>query len=222
MMLIKSYQGRYDCPVKFTITECEAGWTKLEVEINGEHIDFIISGIWQDKNPSNLLQTAYLFNPFLGAFKERMDIDYQMVDEDYKGYSDIPLKSEFEWDSEPFSTEWCVYMPLAQFEVKEPKLLISIKKDIGSEKYREYSFEIKYKDFCYAVGKCFSDILNKTCMEEYHINSFGDEINLRYLVFAKAYGLGLLENQISFMDCFKAHKEAFSFKEEMEILAMDM
>ena len=72
------------------------------------------------------------------------------------------------------------------------------------------------------MGKCFSDILNKTGMEEYHINSFGDEINLRYLVFAKAYGLGLLENQISFMDCFKAHKEAFSFKEEMEILAMDM
>lgn len=221
-MLLKSYQGRCDCPVKFTITKCEAVWTKLEALINGEHIDFNISGIWQDKNLSNLLQTAYFFNPFLGNFNERMDIDYQMVDEEYKNFADIPLKSEFEWDSEPFSTEWCIYLPLMELDVKEPKLLISIKKDIGSEKCREYSFEVKYKDFCYAVGKCFSDLLNKTGMEEYHINSFCDEINLRYLVFAKAYGLGLLENDKSFMDCYKGHKEVFSFKEEMEILAMDM
>ena len=47
-MLNKSYKGRYDCPIKFSITNCEAGWTKLEAEINGEHIDFIISGIWHD------------------------------------------------------------------------------------------------------------------------------------------------------------------------------
>lgn len=221
-MLLKSCQCRYDCPVKLTITKCEAGWTKLQAEINGENIDFKISGIWQDKNPSNLLQTAYFFNPFLGNFNERMDIDYQMVDEEYKNFADISLKSEFEWDSESVSTEWCIYLPLMELEVKEPKLLISIKKDIGSEKCREYSFEVKYKDFCYAVGKCFSDLLNKTGMEEYHINSFGDEINLRYLVFAKAYGLGLLENDKSFMDCYKGHKEVFSLKEEMEILAMDM
>ena len=221
-MLNKSYQGRYDCPIKFSITNCEAGWTKLEAEINGEHIDFIISGIWQDKNPSNLLQTAYFFNPFLGNFNERMDIDYQMVDQEYKNFADIPLKSEFEWDSEPFRTEWCIYLPLIELEVKEPKLLIGIKKDIGSEQCREYNFEVKYKDFCYAVGKCFSDFIRYLGMEQYHIDSFGDEINLRYLVFAKAYGLGLLANDKSFMDCYKGHKDIFSFKEEMEILAMDM
>ena len=222
-MLIKSYQGRYDCHVKFTITECEAGWTKLEVEINGEHIDFIISGIWQDKNPSNLLQTAYLFNPFLGAFKERMDIDYQMVDEDYKGYSDIPLKSEFEWDSEPYITKWCIYMPLAQLEEKEAMLYISIKKDIGKEESKEYDFEIKYRDFCYAIGKCFSDYLKQASgVEQYHVDSFGDEINLRYLVFAKAYGMGLIRNDISFMDCYRGSKETLSFQEELEVLAMDM
>ena len=103
-MLLKSYTGNYDCPVKFTITKCEAGWTKLESEINGEKINFKISGIWQDKNPSNLLQTAYFFNPFIGNFNERMDIDYQMVDEEHKNFADIPLKSEFEWDSESFRT----------------------------------------------------------------------------------------------------------------------
>ena len=45
-MLLKSYQGRYDCPVKFTITKCETGWTKLEALINGEHIDFKISALF--------------------------------------------------------------------------------------------------------------------------------------------------------------------------------
>lgn len=223
-MLKKNVPGGYVCPLSFTIKKCEHGWTELEAVINGERIKFQISGIWEDQNPSNLLQTAYLFNPYIaGNINERFDIDYDLVDGEYKNFADIPLKSEFEWDSEPYITKWCIYMPLAQLEEKEATLYISIKKNIGKEESKEYYFEIKYRDFCYAVGKCFSDYLKQASgVEQYHVDSFGDEINLRYLVFAKAYGMGLIGKDISFMECYRGSKETLSFQEELEVLAMDM
>ena len=153
-MLKKNVSSGYVCPLSFTIKKCEHGWTELEAVINGECIEFQISRIWEDQNPSNLLQTAYLFNPYInGNINERFDIDYDLADREYKNFADIPLKSEFEWDSEPYITKWCIYMPLAQLEEKEATLYISIKKDIGKEESKEYYFEIKYRDFCYAIVK---------------------------------------------------------------------
>ena len=94
-MLKKNVPCGYVCPLSFTIKKCEYGWTELETVINGERIEFQISGIWEDQNPSNLLQTAYLFNPYInGNINERFDIDYDLVDREYKNYADICISDD--------------------------------------------------------------------------------------------------------------------------------
>lgn len=213
---------KYDCPIKFAITNCRAGWTKLSAEINGNKIDFTITSIWQGVKPSLLLESAYFFNPYLGFFQERVDIEYEVCNDAYEDITDIPLQVQFQWDDELNITQWVIEMPREQFEKPYPELIINIIRENSCEEQKKtYSFRVKYKDFCYAVAKCFSDCLKGYGMDGYYRRSYNDEINLRYLIFVKAYGMGMIANDLSVINSLDYNYD-FTFEEEMKILAMDM
>ena len=53
----------YNCPLRFTITECKAGWTYMVCDFNGTVLEFQISYCLGNQ-PGALIQAAYSFNTY--------------------------------------------------------------------------------------------------------------------------------------------------------------
>lgn len=64
-MLMQTFQIRKDRPVELSIKSCLDRRTKLIAEFGKQNIEFLIDSIFYTENASNILESAYFFNPFL-------------------------------------------------------------------------------------------------------------------------------------------------------------
>ena len=140
---------------------------------------------------------------------------------DSEGRQRLPHNVSFRWDSSLSYSEWIIELSEEEYNKKEPELHITIRREIGWGRLIDYHFRVKYKDYCYAVGKCFTDYIKRCGISRYHFHIQVDDINLRQLLFVKAYGLGALGSDKAFCQCTE---EDFNlkFEEEIDVLLADM
>ena len=220
MLMLKS-QIRKDCPLIFSIKSCLDRRTRLIAEFGKQKIEFLIDSIFYTENASNLLESAYFFNPFSFYCDElQLSVECGYMD-DSEGRKRLPHNVSFRWYSSLRCAEWFIELTEEEYYKKEPELHITIRREISSGRFIEYHFRVKYRDFCYAVGKCFTECMKRFGISGYHYLSRVDDINLRQLIFVKAYGLGALGSEKAFSEC---REEDFNptFEEEIEILLADM
>lgn len=62
----------YDCPTKFTINKCEAGWTDINCDFNGTVLNFNVSYI--SRQPTALIEVAFLLNSFYDNYEGLLHI----------------------------------------------------------------------------------------------------------------------------------------------------
>lgn len=212
----------YDCPTKFTITKCEAGWTNINCDFNGTVLNFNVSCI--GRQPTALVEVAFLLNSFYDNYEGLLDIhvdeEQEVVDQEGNEGWTASLGAEFLCDEEPRINEWHITSAPEDFGKEDYNLNINIVRSTG-EGEEKYDFTVSYRDFCYAVAKCFTDALKQYGFYGYDTRSYTDRIIVRQLLIIKAYALGILSTKIS--ACWELGDEwNLDFEEELKLLVMDM
>lgn len=213
----------YNCPLRFTITECEAGWTHMVCDFNGTILKFRISYCLGDQ-PGALVQAAYSFNTYEDNYDGIRAIKVEREDgiPDLEGncWDHVVVRTFFMWEEEPQSAKWRIALNPQDHGPENFPLEITIDRwDIDETK--QYKFTVMYRDLCYAVAKCFTDVLKEHGFMGYHYGTYTDDINIRELLIIKAYALGILSNLTS-VDKIPEYRYDFTYEEEIQLLMMDM
>ncbi len=224
-----------DCGMEIKLVPYGAGWTDVYFNINGDNLYFIITSVWSAQF-SKLLEVLYYLHPNQNDPKRNEhDVDYcDGVCEDINGESKvvkivkrceecpatirpIPHKAKFHWDEEGSSSDW--FFTREPTEAEDFKLQIDICIRRGEEKH--YSYEVRYKDFCYAVAKTCTQVLKSHGIYGYHHSTYVDDINLSHLLFIKAVALDCMEVR-ALKNNGEGLGESTSFKKEIKLLLFDM
>lgn len=99
----------------------------------------------------------------------------------------IPHKAEFVWDEELATSCWT----LTREPTEDADFELHIDISLNRVEEKNYSYKVRYKDFCYAVAKTCTDVLKSHGIYGYHYSTYVDDINLRHLLFIKSSGIGL-------------------------------
>ncbi len=210
----------YNCPLRFTITECEAGWTYVSCDFYGTIIDIYIS--YLGYQPSALLEAVRIFHSHEISYRD--DYCYSHIDivkaEDTLEYWDmVPLVVEFDWDEEPRRSTWTISRDEKDFGNDDfPVKIKIVRKD---DKEITHEFTVQYRDLSYATAKCYTDMLKQYGLSGYYHGSYGDDINIRQLLEIKGYALGLISNMYD-ADESKTYRLELSVDEEIDLLKMEM
>lgn len=216
----------FDCPVKFTITDCDAGWVDMNCNFNGNKLYFRISELGD--LPTALTEIAFMLHSEYdnqSALLRNIKLDEEVFDVADQGGNNgwfTNLGGTFQWDEEPRLDNWHIYYNEEDFGKDDYDLTIEIER-LNGEDEDKYKFVVPYREYCYAVAKCFTDALKKFGFNSYDKGSYTDHINVRHLLIVKAYALGILGTYIGFEgDGINCDRYNLTFEEELKLLAMDM
>lgn len=213
----------YACPIKFTITECNAGWTDMTCDFNGAVLDFTISYLLGNQ-PSALIEALQVFHSredgYDGLLHVKVDREEDIPNLDGTLWSHVAVSTSFEWEKEPGTDRW--RLSLVNKELGRQDFPVEVAIDIwNTDETKTYKFTVMFRDLCYAVAKCFTDALKTYGFGGYHTETFTDDINIRQLLVIKAYALGILSNFIS-LEGEPEFGYDFTYEEEIQLLTMDM
>jgi hypothetical protein len=186
-----------DCPLGIELIPCGSGWTHVYLTIGDERLFFVVSNVLGDQF-SNLVEALYFFNPSqydhddIGRNIECKDGTFEVLVDDGNGpelisrdYADIPYRAKFYWDEEGSLINWVLE--------REPNLAedfpIKVHIEISRAERKEYDFDLKYKDLCYAVAKACTKVLKEYGFWGYHYSTYHEDINIRQLLYIKAVAL---------------------------------
>ncbi len=212
----------YACPVKFKITKCEAGWTDMTCDFDGTVLKFTISDLGDQ--PSALIEALQVFHSheddYDGLLHVKVDREEDVPDLDGKPWSHVAVSTSFEWEEEPRADRW--RLSLVNRELGRQDFPLEVAIDIWNvDDTKSYRFTVMYRDLCYAVAKCFTEVLKTYGFNGYHAGSYTDDINIRQLLVIKAYALGILSNFVA-IEGEPEYGYDFTYEEEVQLLTMDM
>ena len=217
------------------ILEVDAGWMYVEYKINEVNYPFTISCVIGDPFEC-LIEAAYYFLGENADYSDGSEFNrlysYFFFEENGKrvylddlptekekecmdkcnAFPEGPMRMIFCWDSEGSTCEWTIER-LNSYSDKESNLRITIIRD------EKVSFEIKYRDFCYAIVKAYNDILMKQGILGYHAGTFCYEFSIYKLLYLKAFLMnrcGWLRNEN------ESGVEITNIRKEIKLLLMEM
>jgi hypothetical protein len=235
-----------DCPLEIELVPRGAGWTYVYLITGGERLFFIISNTMMREQFSDFVRILYFFTPaqydldLPNRFVDCVDGDFSLdevpceVAVEFRAanrtavhYIDIPHKAEFTWDEEPGYSHWSLERVPNLDEDFNVKLHIEIQRheqrdgvyDSGFEK--EYDFEFRYKDLCYAVAKAYTKVLRVFGFWGYHVSTYHESVCVHHLLYLKAVALDCLEVR-KWTPHPSGDGEITKIEDEIELLMFDM
>ena len=223
-----------NCGIELKLVPYGAGWTDVYFNIGNDKLYFIISSSLDDQF-FKLLEALYYLHPDQNDPKRNDDIEYWdgvcerknghykviKIMERCKEYPaiivPIPHKAELHWNEEGSFSHWV----FTREPTEETDFELQIDICIHRDEQKHYSYQVNYKDFCYAVAKTCTEVLKSHGIYGYHHSTYEDDINLRHLLFIKAVALNCLETRI-LKDNGHGLGESTSFEKELELLLFDM
>lgn len=228
--MIKELKKR-DCDISMKLVPYGAGWTDVYLNIGEDKLYFIISSVLGDTF-TDLLRILYFLHPenhdpeneedlidcWWGLVEKDEVVEIaERIDKCPCTIRPIPKKGEFSWDEEGAASNWIIE--------REPTLDtdfdIKISIDICRDEDKHYEYNVRYKDFCYAVAKTCTEVLKSHGIYGYHHSIYEDDMHLRYLLFIKSVALDNFEARV-LTDKGDKNGEGSSFEKEIELLMFDM
>lgn len=201
---------KYDCPIKMEIIECDDyGDTVLMCSINGvEHI--INNSCWSaGDSTSFLIDAVSIYNWSIEKYLIRSSLRFNECSLNERQVYEIDI----DWDDEGPDT-W-FYLRVNEADFEKDDFIIELEMEFDSGETRIY--RVQYRDLCYAVAKCFTDLLKKYGIFKYRKKTMYDYIDIERLIGLKAYALGLIGRTGKGKQLHN-----FSFDQELELLNFDM
>lgn len=228
---VRNELKKRDCGIEMKIVPYGAGWTDVYLNIGEDNLYFIISAM-DGGTFTDLLRVLYFLHPenddpeneenFIDCWEGLVEHGevvkiVERIDKCPCTVRAIPKKGEFSWDEEIAVSNWAIEREPtldADFDIK-----LSI--DICRNESRHYEYNVRYKDFCYAVAKACTEVLKSHGIYGYHHSIYQDDMHLRYLIFIKCVALDNFEAR-SLTDMGDKNGESTPFEKEMELLSFDM
>ncbi|MBR3195913.1 MAG: hypothetical protein IKF50_04365 [Clostridia bacterium] len=198
-----------ECSIRMSLKP-SAGWQNLYVDFGEGEWMFPISSILCDGFEA-LLRALYFLHP--ANYEERDDFVYEYVTEDNRHV----LRAEVEWDGEGAWATWILERDVEAAANFRVHLHIEIK--YREERVCDYDF--LYEELCYAAAKAYTDALKGFGFLGYYASTYGDDFNVRYLVFLKAAALGKLD-ACKLTPTEDGYGDTSDFDSELELLLVDM
>lgn len=208
--------------MEFIVIPYGGGWEDYRICINGSETTLYTSTT-RGKYLSEFLRTLCYFHKDYGSY-DYVDglLDLEEFDWGEYGVEKIPLSATFTWDGETKAMHWKMIRGDAITE-DDFLLDIQITRDFWlAEEKDDFSFTVSYRELCYAVAKGVTDTLKKHGFMGWSKSAYELTLELRYLVFLKAYVLGKLSKIVSDYKQPKGVGPRSSFRNEWRILLKEL
>ncbi len=200
------------CNIDMTLNECQICGQRGSLKIEEKEIPFATT----DGHGQFFGQLMHVMNCLLCIPRvnrnKHIGITY-----DYS----LPLtKAEGEviWDYLGRSVRWKLSRLLSDGPLNED-FICALKVETRET---HYTFEVPFRELCYAVAKCGTNVLKQFGIVGY--TRFAEEyedFNIREFIEIKAFALGL-ELEMGWISMFYSNKKTTSFEKEIELLLFDM
>lgn len=220
-----------DCGISMKLVPYGAGWTDVYLSIGEDKLYFIISALLGDTF-TDLLRILYFLHPenndpehkenHIDCWEGLIENDEvveiaEQIDKYPCIVRPIPKKGELSWDEEGSESKWVI----ERDATLDTDFNIKISIDICRDETKHYEYNVRYKDFCYAVAKTCTEVLKSHGIYGYHHSIYQDDMHLRYLLFIKSVALDNFEVRV-LTDMGDKNGEGSSFEKEIELLLFDM
>lgn len=220
-----------DCGISMKLVPYGAGWTDVYLNIGGDNLYFIISSVLGNTF-TDLLGILYHLHPdnhdpeseekyvecWWGLVENDEVVEIaERIDKCPCTIRPIPKRGEFSWDEEGAESKWVI----ERDATTDTDFNIKISIDICRGEDKHYEYNVRYKDFCYAVAKTCTEVLKSHGIYGYHHSICEDDMHLRYLLFIKSVALDNFEAR-ELTDMGEKNGESSSFEKELELLIFDM
>lgn len=228
---MRNHLKKRDCGISMKLVPYGAGWTDVYLNIGEDKLYFIISAAFGDTF-TDLLRILYFLYPdnndpeheenFVDCWEGLIENNEviaiaERFDQKSYPYISVPVRGKFRWNEEGATSHWIIERDPTldtDFDIK-----ISI--DICRDETKHYEYNVRYKDFCYAVAKTCTEVLKSHGIYGYHHSIYQDDMHLRYLLFVKSVALDNFEAR-ELTDMGDKNGEGSSFEKEIELLMFDM
>lgn len=226
-----------ECPINMEIVPYGSGWEDITLDICGNHHWWSVSGCLGDGFGA-LVESLYALYPHQTYDEQEAnrltDVD-EFVGEyengEYKNlrprtpedscYTTFPKSAEFYWDHESWGVHW--KLTRESGPAREFMMAIELEEsDYKGGNKKGFRYEVKYADFCYAVGKAITVAVKKHGFAGFHTSVWESDVNIRHLCFLKACGMGHPDAVQPFESAERGEGATSSFDEELELLMFDM
>ena len=227
-----------DCGIKIRLVPYGSGWIDVHMDIGFDSHYFVLS--YQEGDPFYaLLRALYYLHPNHNdpqRWDEGVDIWRGICERDGDEYKvvrivpevpledlpcvvrQIPWKTEFIWNAE---REAICKWTLERIPTEDPDFMLKITIDNQQSEPKCHTYEVRYKDLCYAVAKTCTEVLKSHGIYGYHYSVYEEDMHLRYLLFVKAVALDNLESR-ELTKNERRNGYSTSLEKELELLLFDM
>lgn len=185
----------YKCPLLLEIIPSGAGWADVKLDIGDDHFDCEVSYIGDSIH--DLVERVFYLYPDWNYDEHNQNV-MKYYDEieavstidgvtAKRRWINVPWKTELFWDGEGAFIKWTMERPATN----ENDFDVTITLDVSQEDESSYTYQVKYKDLCYAVAKGVTELLVRYGLIGYYETTWMDDINIRHFLHIKEIALDM-------------------------------
>ncbi len=204
-----------DCDIKIKLTPSGAQYLRFEMDIQGDHLDFLPASTVGEQFGAVISALYTLFSENDDGHDEWRPRDY-LSDEKHAIHTVV---TKVEWDNEGTTVDIILARKL-RVDVDCENDLIDIEILNYDEVLKKYT--VKTKDLCYAVAKACTEVLKEYGFYGYRYSTEYDYFKLHQLLYIKSFALLNFEARELTSEDEKEWAKRTSFEKEIELLLFDM
>ena len=203
-----------DCDIKIKLTPSGTQFLRFEMDIQGDHLDFLPASTMGDQFGAVVSALYTLFHEKEDMHEEWRSREH-ISDENHVIHRRV---TKVEWDNEGDVID-IIMSRKGGIDIDYEDDLIDIEIKNYDEVLKQYT--VKTKDLCYAVAKACTEVLKEYGIYGYRYSTEQDYFKLHQLLYIKSFALGNFEARELISEENDWVKKT-SFEKEIELLLFDM
>ena len=211
---MKTELKKRDCDIKIKLTPSGTQFLRFEMDIQGDHLDFLPASTMGD-------QFGAVVSALYTLFHEKEDMHEEWRSREHISNDNHVIHTivtKVDWDNEGDVVE-IVMSRKCTVDIDYENDLIDIEINNYDEVLKQYT--VKTKDLCYAVAKACTEVLKEYGIYGYRYSTEQDYFKLHQLLYIKSFALGNFEARELISEENDWVKKT-SFEKEIELLLFDM
>ena len=211
---MKTELKKRDCDIKIKLTPSGTQYLHFEMDIQGDHLDFLPASTMGDQFGAIVSALYTLFHEKEDMHEEWRSREH-ISDENHVIHRRV---TKVEWDNEGDVID-IIMSRKGGIDIDYEDDLIDIEIKNYDEVLKQYT--VKTKDLCYAVAKACTEVLKEYGIYGYRYSTEQDYFKLHQLLYIKSFALGNFEARELTSEENDWIKKT-SFEKEIELLMFDM
>lgn len=212
---MKAELKKRDCDIKIKLTPSGTQYLHFEMDIQGEHLDFLPASTVGEQFGAVVSALYTLFHENGDGHKEWHSCEY-ISDENHVIHT---IVTKVDWDNEGDVVE-IIMSRKCTVDIDYENDLTDIEVKNYDKVLKKYT--VKTKDLCYAVAKACTEVLKEYGFYGYRYSTELDYFKLHQLLYIKSFALTNFDARELTSKSENEWVKRTSFEKELELLLFDM